>query len=254
MRWRVRLKIGCLRFACCTTGETCALVWKKRVWKKSTKTRHLHNIIWKKKSIMLYSLMIHIYIYKRSMKFILKILKNWTTNYDGTFTCQTQSQMTFCSRANGSETHFFEDTCKEWICICVCTDRMISFFYKFMHVLQPTNEKNNRVIRKGKWLEKKSKKRKKQNNLTEIFASYQTIHILIQSSSNRHRINISKVWWYWMIWVALVFCLSFFWRGLNIFAGLVINYHWVYSVSKDGCSRSTVHFFPCFFFIIISCS
>jgi len=54
---------------------------------------------------MLYSLMTN----KRSMKFILKILKNWTTNYDGTFTCQTQSQMTFCSRANGSETHF-EDT------------------------------------------------------------------------------------------------------------------------------------------------
>lgn len=48
------------------------------------------------------------------MALVLKILKNWTTNYGDTLTCQTQSQMTFCSRTNGSDTHLRRYAKKNW--------------------------------------------------------------------------------------------------------------------------------------------
>lgn len=56
------------------------------------------------------------------MALVLKILKNWTTNYGDTFTCQTQSQMTFCSRTNGSDTHLRRYVKKELEYVYVYAD------------------------------------------------------------------------------------------------------------------------------------
>jgi len=206
-----RLKMGAC-FVCCTTGNF--VLSFRRIWKESTK----HAIYtFEKKNRSCYTVWWQI-----SVRWNL-FLKYWKTGQPiTTAPLLVKHNHKWHSVRGQTAVKRILRIRKEWICIYVYWYNDL-FFYTFMHVLQPTNEKKTTVsFRKGKWLEK--------NNLTEIFALYQTIHILIQSSSSTSYQYIKS------LNIVLYICVSFLFvfLGLNIFAGLVINYHWF--VSKDRWS------------------